>query len=95
MVCQVVTADQVSFKGFVKFHFKNSFRNLLGYARRKHREPCRRIVSVVVSLRVDKIYDRRVTWDRQLAEYTSEAHQQLSYEALRAVSLLTQKFSKG
>lgn len=56
-----------------------------GYARRKHREPCRRVVSVVVSLRVDKIYDRRVAWDRKLSEYTSEPYQQLSYEAIRAV----------
>ena len=34
---------------------------------------------------MDKIYDRRVAWDRNLAEYTSEPYQQLSYEAIRAV----------
>lgn len=58
-----------------------------GYARRKHRDPCRRIVSVVVSLRVDKIYDRRVSWNTQLTDYTSEPYQQLSYESIRAVSI--------
>lgn len=63
-----------------------------GYARRKHRDPCRRVVSIVVSLRVDKIYDRKVAWDRQLSEYTSEPYQQLSYESIRAVSFFSIKF---
>lgn len=43
-----------------------------------------------MSLRVDKIYDRRITWDRQLAEDTSEPYQQMSYEAVRAVSIFDQ-----
>jgi hypothetical protein len=36
-------------------------------------------------LRVDKIYDRKVAWDRQLANQNSEPYQQLSYEAIKAV----------
>lgn len=58
----------------------------IGYARRKHRDPCRRVVSLVMSIRVDKIYDRRVAWDHQLSEFNSEPYLQLSYEATRAVS---------
>ncbi|XP_058461129.1 uncharacterized protein LOC131436427 isoform X2 [Malaya genurostris] len=56
-----------------------------GYARRKHREPCRRIVSLMLSMRVDKIYERRIQWDNLLASRDSERFQQLSYEAVRAM----------
>ncbi|XP_062553131.1 uncharacterized protein LOC134218226 isoform X3 [Armigeres subalbatus] len=56
-----------------------------GYARRKHREPCRRIVSLMLSMRVDKIYERRIVWDNVLANRDSEKFQQLSYEAVRAM----------
>lgn len=59
---------------------------LPGYARRKHREPCRRVVSLLMSLRVDKIYERRIVWDKLLADRNSEAYGQLSFEAVRAVS---------
>uniref|UniRef100_A0A182QG21 EGF-like domain-containing protein n=1 Tax=Anopheles farauti TaxID=69004 RepID=A0A182QG21_9DIPT len=56
-----------------------------GYARRKHREPCRRIVSLMLSMRVDKIYERRIHWAPELADRGSEKYQQLSYEAIRAM----------
>uniref|UniRef100_A0A182P3L5 EGF-like domain-containing protein n=1 Tax=Anopheles epiroticus TaxID=199890 RepID=A0A182P3L5_9DIPT len=56
-----------------------------GYARRKHREPCRRIVSLMLSMRVDKIYERRIHWDASLADRSGEKYQQLSYEAIRAM----------
>lgn len=56
-----------------------------GYARRNDRDPCRRIVSLSMSLRVDKLNDRRVGWDQRLAQSTSEPYVQLSYEAVRAV----------
>lgn len=39
-----------------------------------------------MSLRVDKIYERRIVWDKLLADKNSEAYGQLSYEAVRAVS---------
>lgn len=58
---------------------------LLGYARRKHRDSCRKVVSIVVSIRVDKIYERKVVWDRQLSNHNSEPYQHLSYESLKAV----------
>jgi hypothetical protein len=58
-----------------------------GHARRKHREPCRKIVSVLLSLRVDRLYERRVVWASELADKTSDSYQQLAYEAERAVSI--------
>ncbi|KAL1501177.1 hypothetical protein ABEB36_006557 [Hypothenemus hampei] len=56
-----------------------------GTARRKHRDPCRKIVSVLMSLRVDKIYERRIVWADELLEKTSDSYGQLSYEAERAL----------
>lgn len=56
-----------------------------GFGRRKHREPCRKVVSLLMSLRVDKIYERRVIWDNKLAQENSEPYGQLSYEAIRAI----------
>ncbi|XP_055702107.1 uncharacterized protein LOC129801249 isoform X3 [Phlebotomus papatasi] len=56
-----------------------------GYSRRKHREPCRKVVSLFMSLRVDRIYERRVVWDQKLADHSSEPYGQLSFETMRAV----------
>ncbi|XP_055385324.1 uncharacterized protein LOC129614628 [Condylostylus longicornis] len=56
-----------------------------GYSRRKHREPCRRVVSFFLSLRVDRIYERRIVWDEKLRDKNSEHFGQLSYESIRAI----------
>ncbi|XP_066601025.1 uncharacterized protein pwn [Prorops nasuta] len=56
-----------------------------GYARLQHSLPCKKIISIVVSIRVDKIYDRKVVWDRGLSEKDSESYQTLAYEANRAI----------
>ncbi|XP_076241034.1 calcium-binding EGF-like domain-containing protein pawn [Calliopsis andreniformis] len=56
-----------------------------GYARLQHSLPCKKIVSIVVSIRVDKIYDKRVVWDRGFTDRDSEAYQTLAYEANRAI----------
>ncbi|XP_038217611.1 uncharacterized protein LOC119836379 [Zerene cesonia] len=56
-----------------------------GYARRTHRDPCRRVVSLLLNLRVDRLYDRKVAWDDKLADKDSDPYQQLSYEAVRAI----------
>ncbi|KAI5634684.1 calcium-binding EGF domain-containing protein [Phthorimaea operculella] len=56
-----------------------------GYARRTHRDPCRRVVSLVLNLRVDKLYERKVVWDNKLLDKDSDPYQQLSYEAIRAI----------
>ncbi|KAJ8962470.1 hypothetical protein NQ314_005707 [Rhamnusium bicolor] len=56
-----------------------------GTARRKHRDPCRKIVSVLLSLRVDRLYDKRVVWVGDLGDKNSESYRQLAYEAERAL----------
>ncbi|CAG9860551.1 unnamed protein product [Phyllotreta striolata] len=56
-----------------------------GTARRKHRDPCRKIVSILLSLRVDKIYDRKVVWANELGDQNSDSYQKLSFEAERAL----------
>lgn len=39
-----------------------------------------------MSMRVDKFYERKIIWDKQLADKNSEAYNHLSYESIRAVS---------
>nr|CAH7744786.1 unnamed protein product [Callosobruchus chinensis] len=56
-----------------------------GTARRRRRDPCRRVVAVAVQLRVDRLYDRRVAWVDELADPNSDSHRQLAYEAERAL----------
>lgn len=58
---------------------------LLGYARRKHREPCRKIVSLLVSIRVDRYHDRKIVWSPQLNDTSSEQYRTLKYESFRAI----------
>lgn len=62
-----------------------SFLPHTGYSRRKHREPCRRVISFHLSLRVDRIYEHRIVWDNKLIDRNSEPYGQLSYESVRAV----------
>lgn len=87
--CPVAIVDLVSNIYFLfLFLIKLNFCFIIvGYARRKHREPCRRVVSLLMSLRVDKIYERRIVWDKLLGDKNSEPYAQLSYEARRAVSI--------
>ncbi|KAK9886647.1 hypothetical protein WA026_017568 [Henosepilachna vigintioctopunctata] len=56
-----------------------------GFTRRKHRDICRKIVSVLLSLRVDRIYERRIVWANELGDRNSDSYQQLAYEAERAL----------
>ncbi|KAL5286382.1 pwn family protein [Megaselia abdita] len=56
-----------------------------GYSRRKHREPCRRVVSFFLGLRVDKIYEHKIVWSKQLLDSNSEQYGKLSYESIRAI----------
>ncbi|KAM3956220.1 LOW QUALITY PROTEIN: calcium-binding EGF-like domain-containing protein pawn, partial [Aphomia sociella] len=56
-----------------------------GFARRVQRDPCRRVVALLLNLRVDRLYDRKVAWDAKLADKESDPYQQLSYEAIRAI----------
>lgn len=57
-----------------------------GYSRRKYRDPCRRVVSLLMSMRIDKYYDKPIVWDRVFSDSTSEQFEHMSYEAMRAVS---------
>ena len=45
------------------------------------------IVSIVMSLRVDRLYEQRVTWSDKLRDKDSQEYLQMEYEASRAVSL--------
>ncbi|CAH2084286.1 unnamed protein product [Euphydryas editha] len=56
-----------------------------GYARRVHRDPCRRAVALLLNVRVDRLYDRQIAWDAKLADKESDRYQQMSYEAVRAI----------
>uniref|UniRef100_A0A1I8P3G9 EGF-like domain-containing protein n=1 Tax=Stomoxys calcitrans TaxID=35570 RepID=A0A1I8P3G9_STOCA len=56
-----------------------------GYSRRKHREPCRRVITFYIGMRVDRIYEHRIVWDNKLADRTSEPYGQLSFESVRAI----------
>ncbi|XP_022921315.2 uncharacterized protein [Onthophagus taurus] len=56
-----------------------------GHARRKHREPCRKVVSVLLSLRVDRLYERRVVWANDFSDKSSVSFQKLSYETEKAL----------
>ncbi|XP_075167091.1 calcium-binding EGF-like domain-containing protein pawn isoform X2 [Haematobia irritans] len=56
-----------------------------GYSRRKHREPCRRVITFYIGMRVDRIYEHRIVWDNKLADRTSEPYGQLSFESVRAL----------
>ncbi|XP_060537109.1 uncharacterized protein LOC132708653 isoform X2 [Cylas formicarius] len=56
-----------------------------GTARRKLRDPCRNIISLVLSLRVDRIYDRRVVWVDDLLEKNGDKFEQLAFESEKAL----------
>ncbi|KAM7343279.1 calcium-binding EGF-like domain-containing protein pawn isoform 2-T2 [Cochliomyia hominivorax] len=56
-----------------------------GYSRRKHREPCRRVITFYIGMRVDRIYEHRIVWDNKLADRNSEPFSQLSFESVRAI----------
>ncbi|XP_017093898.2 uncharacterized protein pwn [Drosophila bipectinata] len=56
-----------------------------GYSRRKHREPCRRVITFHLGMRVDRIYEHRIVWDTKLMDRHSEPFGQLSYESIRAL----------
>lgn len=57
-----------------------------GYTRRKHREACRKMVSLMLSLRVDRLYENRVNWDPNFNDPVSEPRRKMTYEVIRAIS---------
>ncbi|KAJ8670610.1 hypothetical protein QAD02_001869 [Eretmocerus hayati] len=57
-----------------------------GFARITHSAPCKRIVSIVVSIRVDRIYDKGISWKKDLDDRDSEFYQLVAYESNRAIA---------
>lgn len=47
------------------------------------------IVSIVFSLRVDRLYDSKITWTEKYKDAESQEYQQLEHEAVRAVRVVT------
>ncbi|XP_073986228.1 calcium-binding EGF-like domain-containing protein pawn isoform X2 [Rhodnius prolixus] len=56
-----------------------------GYSKHSHRQPCKRVVSVVASVQVEKIYEHKLTWSEKLKDRESQEYLQLEYEANRAL----------
>ncbi|KAK2580385.1 hypothetical protein KPH14_006140 [Odynerus spinipes] len=56
-----------------------------GFARLTHSLPCKKIVSIVVSIRIDRFHDTKVSWNPGLADKDSETYQALAFEANRAI----------
>lgn len=76
----------IKFALIAKIEKSTKFPFSIGYSRRKYRDPCRRVVSLVISMRVDKYYEKPVVWDKVFMDNNSEQFEHLSYEAMRAVS---------
>lgn len=45
------------------------------------------IVSIVFSLRVDRLYDNKITWTDKYKDSETQEYQQLEHEAVRAVRM--------
>ncbi|KAF7992926.1 hypothetical protein HCN44_005707 [Aphidius gifuensis] len=56
-----------------------------GFARIIHTLPCKRVVSIVVSIRIDRIYDRDVVWNNELDDKDSESYQVIAFESNKAI----------
>lgn len=80
------TAAFVALQEFVQIHTYRNYPSLLLTITINCNFLLLEIISIVVSIRVDKIYDRKVVWDRGFIDKDSEPYQTLAYEANRAVS---------
>uniref|UniRef100_A0A0C9PKG3 SP63_1 protein n=1 Tax=Fopius arisanus TaxID=64838 RepID=A0A0C9PKG3_9HYME len=56
-----------------------------GFARIIRTLPCKRVISIVVSIRVDRIYDKEVVWNNSLLDKNSESYQEIAYESNVAI----------
>ncbi|XP_057329335.1 uncharacterized protein LOC130670138 [Microplitis mediator] len=57
-----------------------------GFARFSHSLPCKKVVSIVVSIRVDRIYEWKLVWSKDFADKDSETYQTIAYESGRAIA---------
>ncbi|KAK0084705.1 hypothetical protein PV325_006553 [Microctonus aethiopoides] len=56
-----------------------------GYARLIHTLPCKRVISILVSIRVDRIYDWKIVWNHDFNDKESESYQTIAFESNRAI----------
>ncbi|CAG7832829.1 unnamed protein product [Allacma fusca] len=56
-----------------------------GYARRRHREPCKAVVSMVLSMRLDKLGDKKLSYNPDYFNPNSELYQTLEWETIHAM----------
>ncbi|KAK4321326.1 hypothetical protein Pmani_007867 [Petrolisthes manimaculis] len=57
-----------------------------GTARRRPRTPCKRMVSLRVSLKVDRVGDQRIVWGGNYGNPESQEYQRLQWEAQHAIT---------
>lgn len=57
-----------------------------GFSRNQARSPCVPIVSLALSLKVDRIGDKKLTFNRNLLSSDSEEYQYLEYESLQGLN---------
>ncbi|CAG2162099.1 unnamed protein product [Oppiella nova] len=67
-----------------------------GFSRGQARSPCIPVVSLALSLKVDKIGDKKLLFSRNLLNSDSEDYQYLEYESLQAINSIfsTSKLNK-
>lgn len=56
-----------------------------GYSRRRHRESCHRVLSLVLSIKPSKLYEHQLVWSSKLLDRESHEFIQIEYEASRAI----------
>ncbi|XP_022186280.1 uncharacterized protein LOC111045231 [Nilaparvata lugens] len=56
-----------------------------GYSRRRHRESCHRVLSLVLSIKPSKLYEHQLVWSNKLLDRESHEFIQIEYEASRAI----------
>nr|XP_045594534.1 mucin-12-like isoform X4 [Procambarus clarkii] len=66
-----------------------------GTARRRPRTPCRRMISLHVSLKVDRVGDQRIVWSGNYDNPESEEYRLLEWEAKHAISSTMSKTPLG
>ncbi|KAK8730097.1 hypothetical protein OTU49_008446, partial [Cherax quadricarinatus] len=66
-----------------------------GTARRRPRTPCRRMISLQVSLKVDRVGDQRIVWGGNYENPESEEYRLLQWEARHAISSTMSKTPLG
>ncbi|OXA37930.1 hypothetical protein Fcan01_27270 [Folsomia candida] len=56
-----------------------------GFARRRHREPCKAIYSLILSIKLDKLGDKKLNYDPDYFNPSSETYQTIEWETIHAL----------